>query len=183
MILSRSVPVPQIDESGEFVRVHDYMSQMIIKPHDDDFFKCGFDFMLTYFDDPRASFPSPAYNWMASRGVPDFVEKLHRAAKKLSDTKLKDLDLKMPNFSKDSSCNEDEDDDEESDNNEFVAPFSYEEFKQKFLKKFDEKIVYLERMIKNHKKETQSEDENCSDSNKEKHKDHTPSFESLSILW
>ena len=82
--VSRSVPYPNIPENDEHVRVYDYMSQMVIRPHLDNFYEYGFDYMLTYFDDPRASFPSPAYNWMASRGVPDFVEKLHQAALRLS---------------------------------------------------------------------------------------------------
>ncbi|KAI2801638.1 hypothetical protein RDWZM_000853 [Blomia tropicalis] len=85
--ISRSVDYPNIPENDEHVRVYDYTSQMVIRPHHDNFYKYGFDYMLTYFDDPRASFPSPAYNWMASRGVPDFVEKLHQAALRLSRRK------------------------------------------------------------------------------------------------
>lgn len=85
ILVSRSVPYDKIPESDEQVRVYDYMSQMVIRPHEgQDFDQNGFDYMLTYFDDPRASFPSPAYNWMACRGVPDFVEKLHQAALRLS---------------------------------------------------------------------------------------------------
>lgn len=83
------MPNTEIAETSENVRVHDYVSQMIIKPHSgNNFMQPGFDYMLTYFDNPRASFPSPAYNWMASRGVPDFVEQLHQAAIKLTRTKL-----------------------------------------------------------------------------------------------
>lgn len=89
LTLSRSVPYSGIPESDEHVRVYDYMSQMVIRPHHDNFYEYGFDYMLTYFDDPRASFPSPAYNWMASRGVPDFVEKMHQAALRLPLAKSK----------------------------------------------------------------------------------------------
>jgi len=45
----------------------------------------GFDYILTYCDDPQACFPTPAYNWMASSGVPEFVNKLHQAAKVLHE--------------------------------------------------------------------------------------------------
>ena len=31
-------------------------------------FQNGFDYILTYYDDPQAVFPSPAYNWMARTG-------------------------------------------------------------------------------------------------------------------
>ena len=33
------------------------------------FLKNGFDYVLTYFDDPKAMFPGPAYSWMATSGV------------------------------------------------------------------------------------------------------------------
>jgi len=79
VLVSKSIEHPKLPETSEHVRVFDYSSQMVIKPHN-SFDDCGFDYMLTYFDDPRAAFPSPAYNWMASCGVPDFVEKLHMAA-------------------------------------------------------------------------------------------------------
>lgn len=79
VLVSKSIKHPKLPETSDHVRVFDYSSQMVIKPHK-TFDDCGFDYMLTYFDDPRAAFPSPAYNWMASCGVPDFVEKLHLAA-------------------------------------------------------------------------------------------------------
>lgn len=101
--VSRSVPYPEIPETEEHVRVYDYISQMVIRPHSlstssdssssssslensGDFHALGFDYLLTYFDDTRAAFPSAAYNWMASRGVPDFVEKLHQAALHLTES-------------------------------------------------------------------------------------------------
>lgn len=88
-------------ETQDNVRVYDYVSQMVIKPHDESFYDYGFDYMLTYFDDPRASFPSPAYNWMASRGVPEFVETLHQAALKLFTTKQRNLVVNRANNSSD----------------------------------------------------------------------------------
>ena len=87
VFISRSVDYRDIPETCEHVRVYDYLSQLVIKPHGNSFYGTGFDYILTYFDDPRASFPSPAYSWMASRGVPDFVEKLHQASIVLSKEK------------------------------------------------------------------------------------------------
>lgn len=82
VLISKSIEHPNLPETSPHVRVFNYSSQMVIKPHK-SFDECGFDYMLTYFDDPRAAFPSPAYNWMASSGVNDFVEKLHSAALQL----------------------------------------------------------------------------------------------------
>lgn len=33
-----------------------------------DTFQNGFDYILTYYDDPQAAFPTPAYNYMARTG-------------------------------------------------------------------------------------------------------------------
>lgn len=82
VLVSRAIDHPSCPVDNKYVRVDKYSSRMVIRPHrtyDDD----GFDYVLTYFDDPRAAFPAPAYNWMASSGVPDFVEKLHDAAREL----------------------------------------------------------------------------------------------------
>ena len=82
VLISKSIEHPNIPENPQHVRVMSYSSQMVIKPHT-SFDECGFDYLLTYFDDPRAAFPLPAYNWMASYGVTDFLEKLHSAALQL----------------------------------------------------------------------------------------------------
>ncbi|KAF7490567.1 StAR-related lipid transfer protein 7 [Sarcoptes scabiei] len=82
-MISRSVTSSDLPENEQYVRVLNYMSQMVIKPKK-SFHEPGFKFMLIYFDDPRASFPSPAYAWMATKGVPDFLEKLHQAALRFS---------------------------------------------------------------------------------------------------
>ncbi|CAG2103060.1 unnamed protein product [Medioppia subpectinata] len=82
VLVSKAIEFPKLPETTQHVRVVDYSSQMVIKPHT-SFDECGFDYLLTYFDDPRAAFPSPAYNWMAVSGVPDFVQKLHSAALQL----------------------------------------------------------------------------------------------------
>ncbi|RWS24412.1 hypothetical protein B4U80_03572 [Leptotrombidium deliense] len=79
VFVSRAVNHPNCPVSDSYVRVEEYTSRMVIKPHrsfDDN----GFDYVLTYFDDPKSAFPSPAYNWMACSGVPQFVERVHQAA-------------------------------------------------------------------------------------------------------
>ncbi|KAG8010660.1 StAR-related lipid transfer protein 7 [Nibea albiflora] len=40
----------------------------------------GFDYLLTYSDNPQTVFPRYCVNWMVSSGMPDFLEKLHTAA-------------------------------------------------------------------------------------------------------
>ena len=85
ILISKSIQHPKMPETTEYVRVIEYWSQMVIKPHT-TFDDCGFDYMLTYYDDPRASFTSRAYNWMAFYGVHDFVERVHNAALQLHHT-------------------------------------------------------------------------------------------------
>eukprot|EP00058_Branchiostoma_floridae_P009502 XP_002594990.1 hypothetical protein BRAFLDRAFT_128970 [Branchiostoma floridae] len=79
VLASRSVEHPDCPEGDQYVRVGTYSSNMVIKPHrtfDED----GFDYILTYNDDPKAYFPSYCINWMASSGLPDFINQLHQAA-------------------------------------------------------------------------------------------------------
>ncbi|XP_046912253.2 stAR-related lipid transfer protein 7, mitochondrial [Dermatophagoides farinae] len=111
VLISRSVTNSNITESQEQVRVYNYMSHMVIRPYE-SFDKPGFEFMLTYFDDPRASFPSPAYAWMAARGVPEFVEKLHQAALKFANEKP------MENIFHQFTIVDQDDDDDDDDNDE-----------------------------------------------------------------
>lgn len=82
LLSSSSIDHPCCPLNSSYVRVTNYTSKMVIKPHT-NFYENGFDYVLTYSDDPQAAFPMFAYNWMASTGVPDFVEKLHQAAKNL----------------------------------------------------------------------------------------------------
>jgi hypothetical protein len=84
VIVNRSVDHPNAPTTAQYVRVETYMSQMVIRPHS-SFDENGFDYVLTYYDDPKAAFPSVAYNWMATTGVPDFVNKVHNAAKMLHE--------------------------------------------------------------------------------------------------
>ncbi|KAF7660638.1 hypothetical protein LDENG_00278250 [Lucifuga dentata] len=79
IMVSRAVQHPRIPESPEFVRVHSYQSKMVIRPHT-SFDENGFDYLLTYSDDPQTVFPRYCVSWMVSSGMPDFLEKLHTAA-------------------------------------------------------------------------------------------------------
>ncbi|KAF3702105.1 StAR-related lipid transfer protein 7 [Channa argus] len=79
ILISRAVQHPKVPETQEFVRVHSYQSKMVIRPHK-SFDENGFDYLLTYSDDPQTVFPRYCVSWMVSSGMPDFLEKLHTAA-------------------------------------------------------------------------------------------------------
>ncbi|XP_051766234.1 stAR-related lipid transfer protein 7, mitochondrial [Ctenopharyngodon idella] len=79
ILVSRAVKHPSVPETQEFVRVHSYQSKMVIRPHR-SFDENGFDYLLTYSDDPQTVFPRYCVSWMVSSGMPDFLEKLHTAA-------------------------------------------------------------------------------------------------------
>nr|XP_027201019.1 stAR-related lipid transfer protein 7, mitochondrial-like [Dermatophagoides pteronyssinus] len=155
VLISRSVRnSSNIIESNEQVRVYDYMSQMVIKPHK-TFDKPGFEFMLTYFDDPRASFPSPAYAWMAARGVPDFVEKLHQVALKFADEKpLENILQHMICDDDDDDCGDYDDDDDnvggdDDDNNQSVMTTKDVNNRKNFLSLLPEPVVDFDSLIWN----------------------------------
>ncbi|KAM6976359.1 stAR-related lipid transfer protein 7, mitochondrial [Tautogolabrus adspersus] len=79
VLVSRTVQHPRVPETQDFVRVHSYRSQMVIRPHK-SFDENGFDYLLTYSDNPQTVFPRYCVSWMVSSGMPDFLEKLHTAA-------------------------------------------------------------------------------------------------------
>ncbi|XP_061732258.1 stAR-related lipid transfer protein 7, mitochondrial [Nerophis ophidion] len=79
ILVSRAVQHPRVPESQDFVRVHTYQSKMVIRPHT-SFDENGFDYLLTYSDDPQTAFPRYCVSWMVSSGMPDFLNKLHTAA-------------------------------------------------------------------------------------------------------
>lgn len=117
VLFSRAIDHPKCPPSDEFVRVRDYESYMVIRPHG-AFYENGFDYVLTYFDNPQAAFPSPAYNWMAASGVPNFVETLHQAA----------LNLKIRKESKNSR---DSQEIESSFGSSYLSYFNYSSQKEK----------------------------------------------------
>uniref|UniRef100_A0A8C9WHG2 StAR-related lipid transfer protein 7, mitochondrial n=1 Tax=Scleropages formosus TaxID=113540 RepID=A0A8C9WHG2_SCLFO len=79
VLVSRAVEHPYVPETTDFVRVRSYQSRMVIRPHK-SFDENGFDYLLTYCDDPQTAFPRYCVSWMVSSGMPDFLEKLHAAA-------------------------------------------------------------------------------------------------------
>ncbi|CAG5134608.1 unnamed protein product [Candidula unifasciata] len=81
VITARATEHPSCPETDSCVRVATYCSQMVIKP-DTTFEENGFDYVMTYFDDPKTNFPPMCFNWMASTGVHEFLEKVHKAALK-----------------------------------------------------------------------------------------------------
>lgn len=85
VLMSHSTDHPSIPQSKNCVRITKYESDMVIKPHT-NFNENGFDYVLTYYDDPESSIPSVAYDWMAAKGIPSFLTQVHDAAKKLQDT-------------------------------------------------------------------------------------------------
>ncbi|KAK1332828.1 hypothetical protein QTO34_006359 [Cnephaeus nilssonii] len=116
VLVSRAVEHPSVPESPEFVRVKSYESQMVIRPHKsfDEvmvmlrawimeavvgnsgtfifavfLFQNGFDYLLTYSDNPQTVFPRYCVSWMVSSGMPDFLEKLHMATLKAKNMEIK----------------------------------------------------------------------------------------------
>jgi len=84
VLTSKSVDHPSCPrDDSKRVRVDSYYSCMVVKAHgavDEN----GFDYVLTYCDDPKAPFPQVAYNWMVNTGVLGFLDKVHNAAKGLT---------------------------------------------------------------------------------------------------
>ncbi|XP_078480580.1 LOW QUALITY PROTEIN: stAR-related lipid transfer protein 7, mitochondrial-like [Lampetra planeri] len=87
VLVSRAVQHPRVPETQEFVRVNSYQSKMVIRPHK-SFDENGFDYLLTYSDDPQTAFPRYCVSWMVSSGMPDFLEKLHTAALKAKNLEV-----------------------------------------------------------------------------------------------
>ncbi|KAL8601270.1 hypothetical protein ACOMHN_003214 [Nucella lapillus] len=88
VIVAKAVSHPKCQEVGNVVRVTHYQSQMVIEPHaaiDQN----GFNYYMNYFDDPQTQLPTLCYNWLAHTGVPDFVERLHKAAKVMQERTLR----------------------------------------------------------------------------------------------
>lgn len=84
MLMSRATDHPALPITKDHVRVTTYFSQMVIKPHT-TFEEKGFNYVLTYHDDPQAMIPSFVAGWVQHKGCPDYILKLHSAAKKIDD--------------------------------------------------------------------------------------------------
>lgn len=86
MLTAKSVDHPSFPVTKDFIRVGDYMSNMMIRPHR-SFDDKGFDYVLSYYDDPHLSVPTWAVNRMTMSSLPAFLESLHVAAKNLCESK------------------------------------------------------------------------------------------------
>ncbi|KAM3874551.1 stAR-related lipid transfer protein 7, mitochondrial [Diretmus argenteus] len=87
VLVSRAVHHPRVPETQDYVRVNSYQSKMVIRPHK-SFDENGFDYLLTYSDDPQTVFPRYCVSWMVSSGMPDFLDKLHAAALKAKNLEV-----------------------------------------------------------------------------------------------
>ncbi|XP_069070521.1 stAR-related lipid transfer protein 7, mitochondrial [Pleurodeles waltl] len=103
ILVSRAVEHPDVPESPSFVRVRTYQSQMVIRPHS-SFDENGFDYLLTYSDNPQTVFPKYCVSWMVSSGMPDFLDKLHMAAVRARTMEIKVKDYISVPRPVDSSC-------------------------------------------------------------------------------
>ncbi|XP_076467875.1 stAR-related lipid transfer protein 7, mitochondrial-like [Babylonia areolata] len=88
VIVAKAVSHPKCPETDKVVRIARYQSQMVIEPHS-TIDQNGFSYYMNYFDDPQTQLPSLCYSWLASTGVPDFVERLHAAAKVMQERTLR----------------------------------------------------------------------------------------------
>lgn len=59
--------------------------------------KPGLNYVIQYYDINKAKIPKIAFKWMATSGLPDFIERVHKAAHKLKQTydrdKVNQMDL------------------------------------------------------------------------------------------
>nr|CRZ23774.1 Bm2031 [Brugia malayi] len=71
----------------KYVRVETYRSIMVVRAHKT--FDCkGFDYVLSYHDNPESNIPKYAYNWLVNYGGPYYLRQVHDAAKKLEQQRV-----------------------------------------------------------------------------------------------
>lgn len=78
VISSRAVDHPSCPANAKYVRVSCYTSHMVIRPHK-SFDDLGFDYLMTYCDDPQIVLPSSLSSWVLSQGIPEYIRKVHDA--------------------------------------------------------------------------------------------------------
>ncbi|UJR35624.1 hypothetical protein I4U23_028374 [Adineta vaga] len=86
VIKCHSINHPNVHDDKKCVRVNKYESSMIIQSKT-KLDEKGIKFLLTYHEDAKASMPTSTYSYLAQSGIPNFVEKLHIAAKQLPKSK------------------------------------------------------------------------------------------------
>ena len=70
---NRSVEHPDIPVNSKYTRVHHYFSDMVIKPHS-RIDELGFDYELTYLDNPQIRLPSSIVNWVTTTGMFNLIQ-------------------------------------------------------------------------------------------------------------
>jgi len=82
VLISRATSHPKYPEGDEHVRVKEYASHMVIRPHR-TFDENGMDFVLSSYDNPRMTIPAVCMNYASASGIPDYINTLHSAARKI----------------------------------------------------------------------------------------------------
>ncbi|XP_055341510.1 stAR-related lipid transfer protein 7, mitochondrial-like [Paramacrobiotus metropolitanus] len=88
LVISKSCDHPKCPPTSSYVRVSGYYSALLIKPHR-NFDENGFDYVLSYLDDPQTFLPKMAVQYAAKSSLPDFMNKLHEAARVMLNRKRK----------------------------------------------------------------------------------------------
>lgn len=78
VISSRAVEHPSCPANAKYVRVSCYTSHMVIRPHK-SYDDLGFDYLMTYCDNPQIVLPSSLSSWVLSQGIPEYIKKVHDA--------------------------------------------------------------------------------------------------------
>ena len=92
----RSIDHPDYPVGRKYTRVNQYFSEMVIKP--DSFIdEPGFDYELTYLDNPQISLPSSVVNWVTTTGM--YKQCSHRPASPNATSYVISLSLSFPALS------------------------------------------------------------------------------------
>lgn len=96
LICCKSVDHPKCPINPHLQRVKDYWSYMVIKPTT-EFNQKGFEFCLTYYDNPGIKIPKYITNYVSQRQLPDFIKHLYDATVQYAEKKLQ-KNLKDPGY-------------------------------------------------------------------------------------
>ncbi|XP_044740335.1 stAR-related lipid transfer protein 7, mitochondrial-like [Chrysoperla carnea] len=81
VLVCKSTEHPMCPIKRSTIRVTEYWSILVVRPLYSDLNQPGCEFCLTYFDDPGMALPEAMTTWIAVSGMPDFMQKMHKAAK------------------------------------------------------------------------------------------------------
>ncbi|KAG5675639.1 hypothetical protein PVAND_005527 [Polypedilum vanderplanki] len=99
LICCKSINHPRYPENPRLERVKDYWSYMVIKPST-TFNQKGFEFSLTYYDNPGIKIPKYVTNYVSQRQLPEFIKQLYHATIKYAEKRAKESwkETKDPGF-------------------------------------------------------------------------------------